>query len=96
MRPVAKPSTMKFIARSWFAPVSRGSDALAQQPLAPLSSHHQTLFNIQSIDSLHVHLIASSAEQRVQPTITAARLLSCQMEQRFPQSAFRSGLGSYL
>ena len=36
--------------------------ALTHQTLAPLTSHHQTFFDMKPIDSLHVHLTAYTAQ----------------------------------
>ncbi len=55
--------------------------AVAHQPLAPLAAYSQTLFHIQPVDPLHVHLMASTAQQRVQPTVAVTRLLPCQLQQ---------------
>ena len=60
---------------------TRLNSAIAHQTLALLAPHHQAFLHVQTIDQLHVHLLASTAQQRVQPTIAVARLLPCQLHQ---------------
>ena len=83
--PVARPSTMKSIAHSWLGRIRRGSGTIPHQPLALPPPHRQPLLHIQPVDSLHVHLVAATLQQRMQPSIAVARLLPSQLYQLLAQ-----------
>ncbi len=58
---------------------------VAYQPLTPAPSHREFCFRVQSVNTLHVHLVPTAAEHRVQSSIPVARLLPCQLQQCFAQ-----------
>ena len=76
---------MKSIAHSWFVLLKPRLDrALPHQMLAP--THRETLFHIQAVDALCVHLMTATAQQRMQqPAIAIAGLLPRQLDQILTQ-----------
>ena len=59
--------------------------SIPHQTLALPAPHRQPFLRVQPVDTLHVHLVASSFQQRMQPAIAVARLLPRQLHQFLAQ-----------
>ncbi len=55
------------------------------QPFAPATAHRQPLLDIQPVDSLHVHRLPATLQNRMQPSISVTRLLPGQLHQLVAQ-----------